>query len=60
MGEQGSHQCLARKDLQSQVGSRAEPAAADAKGDHYGMEQHSGVWSSAISAMVLSLPQLYL
>ena len=33
---------------------------ADAKGDQHGVEQHSGVWSSVVSAVVWSLPQLYL
>ena len=33
---------------------------ADAKGDLRGMEQHPGVWSSAVSAVVSNLPQLYL
>ena len=33
---------------------------ADAKGDQCGVEQHSGMWSSAVSAVVWSLPQLYL
>ena len=32
---------------------------ADAKGDQHGMEQHSGVWSSALSSG-LGLTQLYL
>ena len=40
--------------------SRAEPPAPDAKGDQRGVGQHSGVWSSAVSAVVWSLPQLYL
>ena len=53
-----SHQHLTRKDLWSQVDSRAEPPTADAKGDQCGMEQHSGVWSSAVTAVVWSLPQL--
>ena len=65
---QGSCQHLARNDLQSWVqqgrqsaqSSRAEPLAADDKGDQCGMEQHPGVWSSAVSAVVWSLPQLYL
>ena len=39
--------------------SRAEPLVADAKGDQRGMGQHSGVWSSAVSAVVWSLPHLY-
>ena len=38
---------------------QAEPPVADAKGDQRGMGQHSGVWSSAVSAVVWSLPQLY-
>ena len=40
--------------------SRAEPPEADAKGDLCGMEQHSGVWNSAVSAVVSNLLQLYL
>ena len=40
--------------------SRAESPAADAKGDQRGVGQHSGEWSSAVSAAVWSLPQLYL
>ena len=36
----------------SPVGSRAESPAADAEGDQHGVEQHSGVWSSAVSAVV--------
>ena len=56
---QGS-QSLARKNLCSQVCSRAEPPAADAKGDQGGVEQHPGVWSSAASAVGWSVPQLYL
>ena len=39
--------------------SRAEPPMTHAKGDQCGMEQHSGVWSLAISTVVWSLPQLY-
>ena len=35
-------------------------SGGDAKGDQSGVEQHSGVWSSAVSAVVWSLPQLYL
>ena len=45
---QGSCRPLARKDLCSQVGSRPEPPAADAKGDQRGVGQHSGVWSSTL------------
>ena len=40
--------------------SRAHPPAANAKGDLCVVEQHSGVWSPAVSAVVWSLPQLYL
>lgn len=32
---------------------------ADAERDQRGVEQHSGLWSSAVSAMVRSLPGLY-
>ena len=46
---------FARKDLLSQVGSRAEPLVADAKGDHCGMEQHFAVWSLVVSAVVWNL-----
>ena len=35
--------------------SRAEPLVADAKGE----QQHSGVWSSSVSAVVWNLPQSY-
>ena len=59
-GGQGSCQHLAKKDLQSQVGSRAAPLAADTKGDPWGVEQHCGVWSLAVSTVVWNLPQLYL
>ena len=40
--------------------SWAEPLVANAKGDQHGVGQHSGVWSSAVSAVVWSLPLLYL
>ena len=33
---------------------------ADAKRDQCGVEQHSGMWSSAVSAVVWRLPQLHL
>ena len=36
-----------------------QSSRANAKGDQCGEEQNSGVWSSAISAVVWSLPQLY-
>ena len=36
------------------------PLVADAKGGQRGVEQLSGVWSSAVSAVVWSLPQLHL
>ena len=32
------------------MGSRAEPRAADAKGDQCGMEKYCGVWSLTVSA----------
>ena len=40
--------------------SRVEPLVANAKEDQHDMEQQSGVWSSALSAVVWNLPQLYL
>ena len=43
-----------QQDRRSPQCSRAEPA------DQRGMEQPSGVWSSAVSAVVWNLPQLYL
>ena len=39
---------------------QAEFLVTSTKGDQHGTEQPSGVWSSAISAVVWSLPQLYL
>ena len=56
----GSCQCPARKDLWSQAGSRAELLVANAKGHQRGVEQHPDLWNVAVSAMVWSLPQLYL
>ena len=64
----GSCQHLARKDLQRQMAagqmkSSVQPVRAtssDAKGGQRDMEQHSGVWSSAVSAVVWSLTPLYL
>ena len=50
-GQQGG------RSLQS---SRAEPPVAGAEGDQHGIEQHSGVWSSSVSAVAWNLPQLYL
>ena len=44
---------------QSPQPSRAEPPAADAKGDLPGVEQHSGVWGTAVSAVVWRPPQLH-
>ena len=38
----------------------AEPLATNAKGHQLGVKQPAGVWSSAVSAVVWSLPQLYL
>ena len=49
-----------QQSRRSPQSSRAEPAEADAKGDQHGVEQHSGVWSSAVSAVVWSLPEVYL
>ena len=57
---QGSCQCPVKKDLWSQAGSRAELLVANAEGHQRGVEQHPGLWNVAVSAMVWSLPQLYL
>ena len=35
-------------------------SGGDAKGDQSGVEQHSGAWNSAVSAVGWNLPQLYL
>ena len=61
-------QHLARKGLWSQVGGRqtkpsvqqGRATAAGDKGDQRGVEQHSGVQSLAVSAVVWNLPHLYL
>ena len=55
---EGSPEPGRQQDRCSPQSSRAEPPVADAKGDHHDMEQHSGVWSSAVSAVVWNLPQL--
>ena len=63
---QGSHQHPARKSRslrweRVQVpSSAAEPPAANAKGHQRGVEQPSGVWGLAISAVVWSPPPLHL
>ena len=65
---QKSCQHLARKDLWSQVGSGADKILSPSgqslqrllPRDQRGMEQHFGAWSSAVSAVLWSLPQLYL
>ena len=63
---QGSWQHLVRKSRSHRwervwsESSGLEPLAADAKGDQCGMEQHAGVRSSALSAVVWSLPQWHL
>ena len=53
--EPGGHQ-----GRQSPQSSRTELLMDNAKGDQRGMEQLSGVWSSAVSTVMWSLPQLYL
>ena len=49
-----------QQDRQNPQFSQAELPAADAKGDHHGLEPLSGVWNSAVSAVGWNLPQLYL
>ena len=58
--KEGSLESGRQQGRQSPQSSRAEPSAADAKGDQCGVEQPSGVWSLAVSAAVWNLPQLYL
>ena len=58
--KEGSPEPGGQQGRRSPQSSRAEPLAADAKGDQRGVEQHSGVWSLAVSAVVWSLPQLHL
>ena len=48
--KEGSLEPGGQQGRRSPQSSRAEPAVADGKGDQRGMEQHSGVWSSAVSA----------
>ena len=54
--KEGSPEPGGRQGRQSPQSSRAEPLAADAKGDQRGTEQHSDAWSSAVSAVVWNLP----
>ena len=58
--KEGSLEPGGQQGRRSPQSSRAAPSAADAKGDQRGVEQHCGVWSSAVSAVLWSLPQLYL
>ena len=58
--KEGSPEPGGQQGRQSPQSSRAEPLAVNVKGDQQGMEQPSGVWSSAIWTVVWSLPQLYL
>ena len=56
----GSLEPGGQQGRQSPPSIRAEPLVADAKGGQRGVEQPSGVWGWADSAVVWSLPQLYL
>ena len=58
-----------KEGFPSHVGNRVDEVLRPAgkrlwwlmpKGDQHGMEQLCGVWSSAVSAVLWSLPQLYL
>ena len=55
----GSAEPGGQQGRQSPQSIRAEPLVVDTKGDQHDMEQHSGVWSSAVSAVVWNLPQFY-
>ena len=57
--KEGSPEPGEQQGRRSPQSSRAEPPAADAKGDPPGVEQPSGVWGSAVSAVVWSPPQLH-
>ena len=50
--KEGSLESGRQKGRQSPQSSRAEPSAADAKGDQCGVEQPSGVWSLVVLAVV--------
>ena len=50
--KEGSPEPGGQQGRQSSQSSSAQPLAADAKGGQHGVEQHSGVWSSAVSAEV--------
>ena len=58
--KEGSLEPGGQQGRRSPQSSRAEPLVADAKGDQHGEEQHSGMRSSAVSAVIWILPQLYL
>ena len=58
--KEGSPEPRGQQGRQSPQSSREEPPEANAKGDQYGMKQHSGVWGLAVSAVVWHLPLLYL
>ena len=57
--KEGSLEPGGQQGRRSPQSSRAERPVAHVKEDQYGTKQPSGVWSSAVSAMVWSLPQLY-
>ena len=58
--KEGSQGPGGQQGRQSPQSSSAEPPVAHAKEDECGVEQYSGVWRSGVSAVVWSLPQLYL
>ena len=58
--KEGSLEPGGQQGRQSPPSIRAEPLVADAKGGQSDVEQPSGVWGWADSAVVWSLPQLYL
>ena len=57
--KEGSLESGGEQGRQSPQSSRTGTLAVDAKGDQHGVEQPSGVWSLAVSAVVWKLPQLY-
>ena len=50
--KEGPPESGGQQGRRSPQSSRAEPLAADAKGDQHGVEHHSGVWSLAVPAVV--------
>ena len=57
--KEGSPEPGGQQGRQTAQSSRAELPVANGKREQHGVEQHLGVWSSAVSAAVWDLPQLH-